>query len=160
MASLFTQRSLSLVATFLLPFLSPVFCCSASYVLLVLLLPFARSALRPILAPFLVYFLLSALALPLGLLYFCFTETYLCPDTCQNVWFYLHRGSSRKFAEGRGGRRFLEQAIVDNPHIYIYIYIPLLLLKGTYHYWKYLYFSRGLNQMKAMIRSKFIPRSF
>ena len=27
---------------------------------------------------------------------------------------------SRKFAEGRGGRRFLEQGILDNPHIYIY----------------------------------------
>ena len=68
--------------------------------MLVLLLPFARSALRPILAPFLVYFLLSALALPLGLLYFS--------DTYQNVWFYLHRG--------RGGGRFLEQGILDNPH--------------------------------------------
>ena len=28
---------------------------------------------------------------------------------------------SQKFAEGRGGRRFLEQGILGNPHIYIYI---------------------------------------
>ena len=41
-----------------------------------------------------------ALALRLGSLYFFFTRTYMCLDTCQKVWFYLHRGSSRKFAEG------------------------------------------------------------
>ena len=39
---------------------------------------------------------IPSLALPLGLLYFYLTETYLCSDTYQNVWFYLHRGSSRK----------------------------------------------------------------
>ena len=33
---------------------------------------------------------------------------------------------SRKFAEGRGGRRLLEQGILDNPHIYIYMHILCL----------------------------------
>ena len=28
-------------------------------------------------------------------------------------------------------------------------YFPLLVLKGLSHYWKYIYFSRGLNQMEG-----------
>ena len=46
------------------------------------------------------YVMSPALALRLGSLYFFLTRTYMCLDTCQKVWFYLHRGSSRKFAEG------------------------------------------------------------
>ena len=45
-----------------------------------------------------------ALALRLVSLYFFFTRTYMCLDTCQKVWFYLHRGSSRK-VRGRARRK-------------------------------------------------------
>ena len=30
-------------------------------------------------------------------------------------------------------------------------YFPLLVLQGTYHYWKYSYFSRGLKQMEVCV---------
>ena len=43
------------------------------------------------------YVMSPALALRLGSLYFSFTRTYMCLDTCQKVWLYLHRG---RFAEG------------------------------------------------------------
>ena len=62
------------------------------------------------------------LALLLGLLYFYFTETYLCSDTHQNVWFYLHRGSSQKGeAEGDFWSKEYWTTLV---YIYIYIYLP------------------------------------
>ena len=37
-------------------------------------------------------------------------------------------------------------------YIYIYYVFPLLVLKGTYHYWTYFCFSRGLNQMEVNVK--------
>ena len=117
---LFMQRSLSLVAAFLPPFFSGVLLLRFLH-LLVLPLPLAHSALRPVLAPFLVYFFLSALAIPLGLLCFFFTETYLFRHMPNRMVL----PASRKFAEGRGGRQVLEQGILDNTYL-IYIYIHMV----------------------------------
>ena len=37
----------------------------------------------------------------------------------------------------------------------VFLLFPLLVLKGIYHYWKYWYFSRSLNQMEANVRQVF-----
>ena len=49
--------------------------------------------------------------------------------------------ASRKFAEGRGGRRFLEQGILDNPHIYIHIMYTTQIHIYIYRYiYTYVYY--------------------